>query len=368
MIKENLIEILLFGTGGGYGESVLIHFGNDEWIVVDSCIDPYSKTSLPLEYLLERGVKIEKDVKLIICSHWHDDHILGLSQLFELSKSASFCFASATDRHKFLKLVEFDFHKAKYDTLSSSTVEFAKCIKIAQQRGTTIKTAIQDRVLLSETDNKVSYKVISLSPSDYVQNAFNHEISDLFKSYGKSNRKMTHQKPNDKSVVLYLKINKHAVLLGSDLEVSENREKGWHCILDSTTTLDQKSAVFKIPHHGSKNGYHFDIWDRLVLPDAIASLTPWNRGRKLPKKEILQKILSHTKKLYITSLNDVNSKAKKRDKGLVKFLKQNRPSLKEVRFHRGIVRTFCTLDGDDWDVELIGSGHIIDQNIINKLQ
>lgn len=50
--QNTQLEISLIGTGGGYGESVVIHLGYNNWIVVDSCIDPFTKRSIPLDYLV----------------------------------------------------------------------------------------------------------------------------------------------------------------------------------------------------------------------------------------------------------------------------------------------------------------------------
>ena len=35
----NLFRVSLIGTGGGYGESVVVQLGMNNWMVVDSCID-----------------------------------------------------------------------------------------------------------------------------------------------------------------------------------------------------------------------------------------------------------------------------------------------------------------------------------------
>jgi len=32
----NIAEVTLLGTGGGYGESIVLHIGDNEWILVDS--------------------------------------------------------------------------------------------------------------------------------------------------------------------------------------------------------------------------------------------------------------------------------------------------------------------------------------------
>lgn len=99
----NLFRVSLIGTGGGYGESVVVQLGMNNWMVVDSCIDPVTKESLPLEYLKSLGVHIETEVKLIVCSHWHNDHILGIDKLLEECKSATLAFAVTSDKAKFLK-------------------------------------------------------------------------------------------------------------------------------------------------------------------------------------------------------------------------------------------------------------------------
>jgi hypothetical protein len=43
------IEISLFGPG--FGESIVVHAGNDHWIIVDSCIDADSGRPAALAYL-----------------------------------------------------------------------------------------------------------------------------------------------------------------------------------------------------------------------------------------------------------------------------------------------------------------------------
>jgi len=350
------IETTLIGTGGGYGESIVIHLGNNDWIVIDSCINPKTKKSLPLEYLESLNVNLSIDLKLIVCTHWHDDHILGISQLLEVSNNAIFCLAVAKDRNKFLKFVGLDNNKIKNESTASSAKEISNCLEILKLRKTTVKQAVEDKILLSHKENGFHYEVISLSPSDYVIEEYNNEISTLITEYGNSNKKVVYQKPNDKSVVILIKINNHRILLGSDLEVTSDRRKGWFCILDNSQTIDRKSDVFKIPHHGSENGYHKDIWEKLVAKNAIAKLTPWNKGEKLPNKEMLSLFLNHTNNLYTTSVTQTSKgKQKKRDKGITKAINRFNPTLKEVKFSKGIVQCRCDLECSDWSVELIES-------------
>jgi glyoxylase-like metal-dependent hydrolase (beta-lactamase superfamily II) len=131
--SNNLAEITLLGTGGGYGESSVVHLGNQNWVIVDSCINPITKESLPLVYLKEIGVDVERNVKLIVCTHWHDDHIRGLSKLLEECKNAKFSFARATDKEKFLKFISLDHEKLNREANNSSTVEFNNCLDIKKK-------------------------------------------------------------------------------------------------------------------------------------------------------------------------------------------------------------------------------------------
>lgn len=367
MANQRLIETILIGTGGGYGESIVLHLGNNDWIVVDSCINPQTKRSLPLEYLESRGIDFENDVKLIICSHWHDDHIKGISQLLETCKNAVFSIAIAHDRKKFLRFVGLDHNKIKDEATVSSTNEIDKCFKIIASRNSTIKQAVQDKVLLSSNNNNINFEIIALSPSDYILEAFSMEISTLITDYGKSNKKIIYQSPNDKSVVILIKINDQKILLGSDLEVSEDERKGWRCIIKNGQTIDLKSHIFKIPHHGSVTGYDKEIWNNLIEPSTIAKFSPYNRGEKLPTKEMLLLFLDHTRNLYSTSIPGISkAKPKKRLKSISKAINRFNSTLKEVKYQKGIIRCFYNLENKNWEVETTDGGSIINSSNLHN--
>src|SRR5258708_29371462 len=89
------VEVSVFGTG--FGESIVVHLGENSWIVVDSCRSPTTRLPVPLEYLTRMGVNLAEHIALIVATHWDDDHIDGLAELFVEAKSAVFaCPASLT--------------------------------------------------------------------------------------------------------------------------------------------------------------------------------------------------------------------------------------------------------------------------------
>lgn len=356
-MSNSSIEINLIGTGGGYGESLVIHLGNGDWIVIDSCIDPHTRNSLPLNFLREKGVDLEM-VKLIICTHWHDDHIGGISSLLEFCPKAKFSFARVNDTKKFLQFVSLDYQKFKSVASNSSTIEFNKCLELLQSSKRTPVFASIDKLLYSKSDYGLSIDIYSLSPSDKSSQIFDQEISQLIKDFGPTNKKLTKYSPNDRSVVILLSCCSEVVLLGSDLEVNVDQDIGWLDIIRNSVVAKKhgKAGYIKIPHHGSKNGYHDKIWDDLVKKNPTGTLTPWNRKSKLPEAQMVEKYKTLTSKLFITSPRDLSNKPKKRDSKVTKMIKEFNPTIREVKFHYGVVSTeFESGNNGEWRNGLTGT-------------
>src|SRR5512142_2478566 len=74
--QDDEIEVSLLGPG--YGESVVIHLGGQQWMIVDSCVDS-DDLPAPLAYLHRLGVPLTS-VVLLVATHWHDDHVKGFSE------------------------------------------------------------------------------------------------------------------------------------------------------------------------------------------------------------------------------------------------------------------------------------------------
>lgn len=345
----------MIGTGGGYGESLLVHLCDGNWLVIDSCINPFDKSNLPLEYLKKIGVDIKSQVKLVLCTHWHEDHILGLSEILKECENAIFSMSRVNDIKKFLQFVSLDYLKLNTNISNCSTEEFNKCLEIIES----VKYASIDRPLYSESIDNINLQVIALSPSDYSSTIFDQEISTLITKYGSQNKKCLKETPNFRSVALQLKLGDRRALLGADLEVGTDNRLGWLNILNHSITLDQKSTYFKIPHHGSENGYHLDIWTDLLEETPTSTITPWNRNTKLPDPEMLLTYTNHTEFLYITSPVLNSSRPKRRSRQLEKFIKKSKRKLMEVKFSEGIIRSRIDLTNpiDKWSVSNYGEAY-----------
>jgi beta-lactamase superfamily II metal-dependent hydrolase len=352
-------EITILGTGGGYGESCVIHLGGQNWVVVDSCINPYTKECLPLSYFKNNGINYKECVKLIICTHWHDDHILGLSELLEECEHSGFIISRTADRKKFLQMVRLDYRKLQKETTNSSTVEFSKCLNILRRRAVPLRDASKDSILYTYKSDSFLSQIISLSPSEYSVELYNNEISSLITDFGPANTKIVQIDPNSRCIVLFIKLGPHRVLLGADLESIDDNRLGWSNILEFNNSIDKKSSLFKISHHGSINSHNENIWTDLLEPNPLATLTPYNRGTKLPTNEMVKKFLSQSSKVYITSDPNVSDKPKKRDRDFEKLLLNFNQKVSEVRYRNGIIR--CQIDmtneNEDWLIDLFDNAY-----------
>ena len=367
---DDQFEVYLIGTGN-YGESVVLNLGMNNWIVVDSCIDPTSKEVLPLSFLKSKGVDIENDVKLIVCTHWHDDHIKGISKILEACKSSDFSMAIASDRTKFLQFIGFDYSKYKDEVTIVSTEEINRCLNIidSEQRGCIL--ALQDKSIFFSSNESKKYKcsICALSPSDEVLKDYGIELTKMMEDIS-SGKKIIDQSPNEKSVVLLISVNNYSVLLGGDLEVSPNDKKGWICIVDNSTSIKEKpkASLFKIPHHGSRTGYHERIFKELLSENCIAEMTSCHIGN-LPREEMIRTFFIHTNDVYITSLpKGLRAKPKKRPSNIELSIKKFNPTIKELPYSYGIISAYIDYkkNNDTWHINTEGNALKLDKERYNN--
>jgi glyoxylase-like metal-dependent hydrolase (beta-lactamase superfamily II) len=104
---DDELEITLFGSG--YGESIVVHTGNNRWLLVDSSVNRDGNQPSALRYLSGLGVDISTQVMGVVVTHWHDDHVRGIGEIAEKCTSAKFYLSAALmcskDSKKFHTLV-----------------------------------------------------------------------------------------------------------------------------------------------------------------------------------------------------------------------------------------------------------------------
>ena len=336
---KNEIELTLLGPG--YGESIVLHVGNNNWVVVDSCIDKDGKPA-GARYLRSIGVNPVQAVKLIVATHWHDDHIRGMAQLVDICRGAKFCCAAALCKKEFLATVAA-LEGRHLSAAGSGVRELYGVFSQFKDKAQGPTFALANRLVFSQGASKIW----SLSPGDEDFTSFLTSISGLVPSEGQAKTRVSSLSPNKVAVALWVRVGNVRMLLGADLEAH-----GWRLILQSTERPAGKASVFKVPHHGSKNAHEPEVWQSLLDPDPIAVLTPWRLGgRSLPSELDVQRILSDTSNAYTTTRTNP-TRPKRRERMVDRTVRESGVALRQVAMSPGAVRLRRSLSsGEPWSVK-----------------
>ncbi|NKC16741.1 MAG: MBL fold metallo-hydrolase [Gammaproteobacteria bacterium] len=360
----NEVEISVLGPG--YGECIVAHLADSDWIIIDSCIDRSSKRPAALAYLDRLGVEPANSVKLVMATHWHDDHIRGLADTLRACDDAQFACSDALNTKEFLTVVNAYARRPMLEG-GSGAQEFRSIIGVLEERAHrhpamshSPKWASADR-LLWRREREVSVsgadaEFHSLSPSDASILAARLGLSALLPVEGTPKRRVAALSPNHAAVAAWLRVGPHTVLLGSDLEETSNPLAGWSAILTSTTRPSGNASVFKVAHHGSHNGDHSGIWTNLLCANPLAVVTPFPRGKKkLPTPSDANRICSRTSCAYITASPD--APRSNRPKVVERMMRGAVRSMRPVHGGYGHVRLRRTLSDEEasWSVELFGA-------------
>lgn len=293
---QNTFEVSLFGPG--MGECLVVHLGNGEWIIVDSCFaEKKARVRVPVavEYLTQLGVDIPKAVKLIVATHWHDDHIKGLSEIVELAKKSDFVCSSAFHHDDFYRVVAGS-EKARFRKFSSGVDEF-RTIWRSLEQGRQVWAS--ENVSLLTSTSGVAVK--ALSPSgETIKDSF-RQLSKIIPRAGGQIKRATYIKPNHTSIVIQITTPTKNVLLGADLENRSESFYGWNAIANSKGWEPRKSHIYKVAHHGSQNAHPTQHWGAFIENDPDCLVTPFTRlSSPLPTLTDVQRLKQHGAKLYCT--------------------------------------------------------------------
>ena len=351
--KRNEIEISIFGPG--YGESILIHIGDNKWIIIDSCIEPQNKEPAALQYLISIGLNPAEVVKLIIVTHWHDDHIRGMGQIFEVCQDAEIIISSALHNDEFLSLVSI---YTEFGLDYSGIDEFKKIFHELKNRSKNkstkpLKFAVADRPLWkSKTEVGGNCTVYALSPNDAAILASKLAIGKLIPNSSQNQKGVPCLETNHAAVVLWVNICGYCILLGADLEEEANPTGGWSKIIESETRPEGTASFFKIPHHGSQNAHHNEVWQKMLSGNPVSVLTAFNRGKgPLPTEDDVKRICQYTDKAYATSIPK-DKKIKRVNHTVEKTVRESSGKIRLLHPSYGYIRYRIIPNGDEGVVEL----------------
>ncbi len=352
------LEVSVFGHGTG--ECIVIHLGEGEWIIVDSCRQPQDEKPCALTYLEGLSVDIPFQVKLIVATHWHDDHIAGVADLLHACTAARFACSAALGHREFLDLVET--YGQPCGTNESGAEEFRRILEICltKQRLDPKSDRLcwaQKNTILFERRDPTHATVRSCSPSSATFAIAQARLGSLLPGAGRQQRRLIAQGPNDLSIVLSIDVAGIRLFLGADMEELKDAGRGWRAIV-AADREGARHSFFKIPHHGSNNADNPMVWDDLLIKDPLCVVTTYNRGRKpLPSPADIRRIKGRTPRLYQCGALP-SQKPPRRDAIVDKLIRSYAIDRRGIRKEMGHVRARVKIGQavapEDFTIELDG--------------
>jgi hypothetical protein len=338
-------EVSLFGPG--FGEAIALHVGNGDWILVDSCwLDPINLVPVSSSYLDSLGVPAG-GVKKIVASHWHDDHVKGLSKLVEKYVDAELAYPGYLGSKEGLEFLTA--YGGAVEPSTRGTKELFRSFKAASPMRR--HPVLARHIVFEGAYAHGDVLVVAFSPTAAAWEKSN--AAALARIHpGVLPRNIAEPKPNISSIVIHVQVPGDAILLGSDLE--SDGTLGWDAVLaDGWASRRTKSSLYKVSHHGSATACRSSIWSSYVVGDPEAALTPFVNGSvRLPKADDVARIKTYTNKLTTTCVPGANlPRASEADRQLVTFLRNATGRSKRM----GHVRYRKRAGAASWSCELLGA-------------
>jgi hypothetical protein len=348
----NEFEVSIIGPGRG--ECVILHLGDNQWGIVDSCIPRSFSDAAAVEYLNGFQNNALAGVKLIVATHWHDDHIRGLASILRKVPNASFFCSAAVNTDNFFALTGTATTAIQGN---SGVEEFAAILGLIAGSGpaghakrlASPKWVIENRnlVQLPQRGRSFPVSITALSPSDGTMKLALDEIAKLIPKTGETQRRVTSRSPNHTSIVLWIEAGPLRALLGADLEHTGNAGEGWMAVLQChQSRQEQRSAsFFKVPHHGSANADYPDVWKHMLAKNPVAVVTPYNGGAtRLPRPADLARLSGRTSSLYCTAAGA--GRVPSRDSVVEKTMRLQLTERRVIEGQAGHVRVRWSLNGE----------------------
>ena len=176
-------------------------------------------------------------------------------------------------------------------------------------------------------------------------------------------KKRNMQAQIEETIVLWIRIGNHRILLGSDLEKTNDPKTGWTVIINECKVIEEKASVYKVAHHGASSSHDPDIWAKLLSDKPFALLSPYMvADNYLPGDEDLKRLAALTPNGYITAPPS-RKRLRISDRVVRDMVEATTKSIHGVNIGWGQIRLRCSIeDHEDYQVELMGDAYKIAAN------
>jgi hypothetical protein len=308
-----------------------MHLGSDKWMIVDSCLNGRTGEQPALKYMDSLGVSPEA-VELVVATHWHADHIRGLTKVVQACVNARFVITEAYTAPELLIAADqwMAVDKTEFNAFRElhGVMEVLKTRKLGAYAIPDIETASAGKRLFPG-GRGLDVQALSPSPAE-TQRARQSLATRLAPAVDGIVRAISPPAKNNASIAIWVELGSATFLLGSDLEELADPGRGWNGAVARLGAVRKKAAIVKVPHHGSSTAHSSKMWAHLVESDAIAAVTPFTRAvEPLPTSQDIARIRSLAGRMYLTAAPKLHPPVKQNDP-LTTRMKQSTRSLHEI--------------------------------------
>ncbi len=272
--------------------------------------------------------------------------------------NAKICCSGALNGEEFLKFLAC-YRRNDMRVASSGVDEMFRLLShVASSRGSGARAIssgpewVRSNQCLWRRDTGLVASVHSLSPSSGALTLALKEFGQLLAT-DKRRKRAVAQTKNEVAVALWVALGDVNVLLGSDLEASNDTNCGWQAVVASTAKPPGAAQVFKVPHHGSVTGHSDAVWTSMLGTEPQAILTTFTSGSKpLPDPTDIKRLKGHAGALHATSPPKGWSPPK-RDSAVERTLKEVVRNRRRVIGRMGQIR--IRSKNNEFTVEHLGS-------------
>lgn len=181
-----------------------------------------------------------------------------------------------------------------------------RCLRLMRDSGRQPRRLLEGTLVAEWPSGDLSHgrpvRLLALSPSSRQFDNFLAMMGkELRKLPGVAKGKLVAGR-NDLSIATLLEMGDGSVLLGADLENSEDPYMGWPAVIQARKDPSPQATTIKIPHHGSKDAHNNDVWTELLVENPVSVVTPWRlAGRSLPTANDMARIRSKSSATYISA-------------------------------------------------------------------
>jgi hypothetical protein len=289
---SRLISLEITVLGRAVGESIVVHFHDDTWLVVDSF--RARKTAIPLHYVSHIGGDVSR-ILYVLATHWDHDHVAGLADVIAAAPESEFFSPLIADPGRLSSLLARDNVAARRSARGRTRHAYLSVLDQLDKRNEP-GVLVSSRSLIKQDDFTT---VLALSPTDWaVEDGLASARRDVADS-APPRTPLRVMWPNLTSVAVWIATPTHGALLGADLE--HHARYGWDRAVKETRRVRRgmQATLVKVPHHGSEDAHSVAMWTDLLKARPEAVLTPF--GWQLPRDRDVSRIVTLAPALRIAA-------------------------------------------------------------------